>query len=1532
MVTRGVRRSVAPGGYEGTVDAANQGGTSEEHTGLGVAIGLWEVTQILGDDDFGREEVWPVLRDVARWVCSRGVWRHIDGQAEPVFSIMRTGGPDEEASGVDDNSYTNLAAIMAMDYALLAAERFGTLGTASAEIRRWTAVRDRLALHVSSGPDSPDTLLSYDGAPSCKGDEMSAADVCNRTSYEMGAVQYLLSHGLPTRLNASTARATWALEERLRHLNRDCNVTGPPQPWCSGAVPTTPLGPGFTLPPFVSAAAFYGQRDTALTEWRKIAKHYLMPPYDLFTEYRVEKPWRMATYITTAGSVLQTVLFGLCGIRANANRSASIAGPESFTPYAATLPEGWDQISVGALTLGGEQYSMVARHGQRAVLTPLPTIVGAAFPSSRLKIDDVDVFVDPENGNDHTSVPSASRPLRTIRAALSVARAGSTVHLAKGTHRLAARDGPTIVSQPGLTFQGDGAEISGGYRIEGPWQNHSSVWEAALPPTFDAECAAGSRLDQLFAAGQMLEPISTPVMQWESFLTGAPRNGEPTGAVIGLQYQEPNPVDVVASNVYIDPPSVAGNYARVVGPVRTAVVFGSVPLALAVAPGTSVSARLANGTTLGPWTLASCNEETIVCPFRGPSGHPPQGVMSLATTVRPPTEQLKSVELLVKTVPGGSYRSTCGHCAVRSDGRLGCNCTRRDGAAVLTLSNESDCMSYVNEDGALLCTTPSQSTWSYNRSLVSVWHQWTVSLHEVRTHFPENRTLLFTAPGEPNSGRLFPAGNRRYTVARVPELELLPGQFERRGNRLRLRPLPAWGSAPPRDVYVPCMQTLLRVNATETTFRDVSFRHSRWSCPEAPHPCDGSSPGEMKLSAMVEVTGVHGVSFMGCTFDQVGSTGLMLRSADGAVVASSNFSMMGAGAIDAGQSHSASVSDSTIRDGGRVFRFMPGIFGASTPNLTVAHNEFTGLVSNAVDLGGDNAGTRLSHNWIHDNGRADNQGISDFGAIHGAVAGDADNPVILEGNVISRIRSFSWGGNGIYLDCSSHGVAVIGNLVHDVGGAALQLNEDDPNCKLGPKPAGNTFRGNVFVGNGFSSKDTPSVLNYNGMKVHKQFSRNVFAVLSTSRGENGSATTPLYRGQPDSLNHSVLSFASNLYWAAPGQELVFPLVHPPTFAGWQAAGWDETSIEADPMFVDAPRDFRFAPGSPALALGIASIDRAAAGPRRTKSDDCRAPYPYWYGSKTAGIYCCANVTFNNHSDCPTKYCCLTPGTISGCQSVPRCPAAPPPVVTTLSATSFAVEGGGAPLLVRGSGFSNRSVFCRIDPAHSPTQFSFDTGVTINCTVVSDKLARCNLTDAEWPALAPGPGLLKMSNDGSEWSNAVAVNYDYLFDVALDRRPYVSEANGHVLLRCNASLVGQGGVTVLASLPSLSASLGRWEVTLNGSNVLAFPLGHLPATVNTDVKIVVATTSPTAKSVVKWRRFMRAPTPAAGGAVAVQVDHSRRSLLVGGEPFFGTGWYSGTGNGTGDSAFTPDSGTGHWSESIYTRIEMQARLGDNMMMP
>ena len=73
--------------------------------------------------------------------------------------------------------------------------------------------------------------------------------------------------------------------------------------------------------------------------------------------------------------MLQTVLFGLCGLRANAGNAVGKEGlaPEDFTVFPATLPSGWDTVHVGAVTLDGVQYSMTARHGERAVLVPLPT-------------------------------------------------------------------------------------------------------------------------------------------------------------------------------------------------------------------------------------------------------------------------------------------------------------------------------------------------------------------------------------------------------------------------------------------------------------------------------------------------------------------------------------------------------------------------------------------------------------------------------------------------------------------------------------------------------------------------------------------------------------------------------------------------------------------------------------------------------------------------------------------------------------------------------------------------------------------------------------------------------------------------------------------------------------------------------------------------------------------------------------------------------------------------------------------------------
>ena len=177
-----------------------------------------------------------------------------------------------------------------------------------------------------------------------------------------------------------------------------------------------------------------------------------------------------------------------------------------------------------------------------------------------------------------------------------------------------------------------------------------------------------------------------------------------------------------------------------------------------------------------------------------------------------------------------------------------------------------------------------------------------------------------------------------------------------------------------------------------------------------------------------------------------------------------------------------------------------------------------------------------------------------------------------------------------------------------------------------------------------------------------------------------------------------------------------------------------------------------------------------------------------------------------------------------------------------------------------------------------------------------------------------------------------IEYVFLLDVAIGLRPYIAEQHGHLLLRCNASLLGRT-VNVAATIPSVSSGASwRWDsVRLNGSNVLEFALSGLPASVNADLRIVVSAADAASSSmfgelsnVVKWRRFMRAAAPIAPGVEPVQVDHHRRGLLVNNQPFVGSGWYVGTNSMSKD-----------WQRNVSASLEalaLQAKLGDTQIMP
>jgi hypothetical protein len=130
----------------------------------------------------------------------------------------------------------------------------------------------------------------------------------------------------------------------------------------------------------------------------------------------------------------------------------------------------------------------------------------------------------------------------------------------------------------------------------------------------------------------------------------------------------------------------------------------------------------------------------------------------------------------------------------------------------------------------------------------------------------------------------------------------------------------------------------------------------------------------------------------------------------------------------------------------------------------------------------------------------------------------------------------------------------------------------------------------------------------------------------------------------------------------------------------------------------------------------------------------------------------------------------------------------------------------------------------------------------------------------------------------------------LWDVAISRRPYISEAVGAILLRTDPALAAAGPpLRVVAVLPCVGRSW-NWTVNVNmNSTEYVLPLddlGSLPEQLNNDMIVNVSRDASATVSV--RRRFQRAykPTP----VNTVQVDHATAGLRIDGEIWAGWGWY------------------------------------------
>jgi trehalose/maltose hydrolase-like predicted phosphorylase len=249
----------------------------EDHLQSDISLAQWQYYEATGDASWLRDYGYPVIKDIAEFWASR-VTLGSDGK----YHIDDVTGPDEYASGVNDESATNAGAIISLRDAVAAAKVLGVTPDPS-----WSAIA--ASIYIDTSPDG--THPEYDGYTD---EEVKQADTVLMT-YPFGYVT-----------DNSVAAAD---------LNRYLPVTDPG-------------GPAMTTSAESVIAAQVRQPGCLdYTLFQDSYQPFLRGAYDQFNETQYLTPSAGQSnpafdFATGAGGFLQTFIYGFGGLRWNANALA----------------------------------------------------------------------------------------------------------------------------------------------------------------------------------------------------------------------------------------------------------------------------------------------------------------------------------------------------------------------------------------------------------------------------------------------------------------------------------------------------------------------------------------------------------------------------------------------------------------------------------------------------------------------------------------------------------------------------------------------------------------------------------------------------------------------------------------------------------------------------------------------------------------------------------------------------------------------------------------------------------------------------------------------------------------------------------------------------------------------------------------------------------------------------------------------------------------------------------------------------------
>lgn len=318
-----------------------------------------------------------------------------------------------------------------------------------------------------------------------------------------------------------------------------------------------------------------------------------------------------------------------------------------------------------------------------------------------------------------------------------------------------------------------------------------------------------------------------------------------------------------------------------------------------------------------------------------------------------------------------------------------------------------------------------------------------------------------------------------------------------------------------------------------------------------------------------------------CRIIHVGEYGVWFKATRDCKLLNSVLQDLGAGGVRIGSSrndrfslsHFNEVDHCKIQQGGRFHASGTGVWiGNHTEDNRITHNDISDFFYTGVSAGWNwgYAGIAfrniIEYNRIHDLGQG---ALADMGGVY--TLGTSTGTRVCN-NVIYNIKSFGYGGWGLYTDEGSEGILMENNLVYNTTDGSFHQHYGK----------NNRIRNNILIDSGPNPQTGRSrQLAATRVENHLSFTFENNIVYWTGGDAIGG-----------NVNKAKIDIRSNLWWNTEGKTEFDKKSH----EEWVKMGKDEGGIVADPLFVDpANHDYRLKKNSPAFKIGFVPFDFSKAG-------------------------------------------------------------------------------------------------------------------------------------------------------------------------------------------------------------------------------------------------------------------------------------------------------------------------------------------------